>query len=374
MFQDAEWKNPDDRKLDEFYKFVGRPCTTEFIEEQAKNGDYDWQRIRDKLVWKAYRGYFEYARLQADLKDFPRVEEWSDLFFELYASFMTVEEAPKALTFSSELLEKIKKEHWKSDVRKTMPVQYAKNATSFVEGIIYPLTRRAYKTKSSLETIKRILDLSLAFFEDNETKPATSRRSTHDLLNLTLLVWTTAPETFDTYLRKFLGLYYLGAGVGAIGYGPLLLRAPMSFLDPDLEKSGIVIILSVYCHFATGSNSSPILSVPGLDRPNVNPDLWQIYLLHRIGKQMEADELALKCFTDRKAKATAGSTQQIRAQRAREAVYYTIASGSPAVYRKSLEWILQRFIRDFSVVSAIFENYTDGAKALVVGIPKSLEG
>ncbi|KAK6504447.1 hypothetical protein TWF506_002644 [Arthrobotrys conoides] len=414
-FKDAKWKNPDDRKFDDCYGLVGKACTTEFIEKQAKedDADYEWKEIRDTLVWKVYKGYFEYTRLQDDLKGFPGAEEWIGLFIEFYPSFkMTAEEAPPAVTFSSKLLEEIKKDKWESTIRKAKPMKYAKNSKSFVEGVIYPLTRRAYKTRSSLETIQRILDLSLTHFEKNKTGPASLNRSTHDLLDLTLFAWATAPDNFDSYLRKFIKLYHLDAGAGIYGYNPLLLRVPMSLryrllricmvetkgldldLNPDLEKSGIVIsqhalelfpsevVLDLYnrlkevtgdTKFLSTLSHSPILNLKKLDNTEVDPDIWQIYLLHRTAKQTEANELALNCFTARRAKAATGSTPQIRAQRAREAVYFTIASGSPAVYLKSMEWILQRFIRDYSVVSTIFEDYTKEAKSLVVGIPADLE-
>ncbi|KAF3122100.1 hypothetical protein TWF569_002284 [Orbilia oligospora] len=414
-FEDAEWKNPDDRKLDGFYELIGKACTTEFIEQQVKTDDtgYDWKEIRDKLAWKVYKGYFEYARLQADLEDFPRADEWLSLFVELYPSFKTTaEEAPLAVTFSLELLERTKKDKWQSDIRKTKPIRYAKNSKSFVEGIIYPLTRRAYKTRPSLETIKRILELSLTHFEENKTGPATLKRDTHDLLDLTLFAWTTAPETFEVHLRKFIKLYRLDVGAGAYGYSPLILRVPMSFryrllqicmietkgldidLKSDLKNSGILIsqralelfpaevVLDLYSrlkevtgnmNFLSTLSPSPILGLKQVDSQLADPDIWQISLLHKTARQAGADELALKCFTARKAKAMAGSTPQIRAQRAREAVYYTIASGSPAVYMKSIEWILQRFTRDFSVVSAIFGEYSKEAKALIIGIPGDLE-
>ncbi|KAK6505831.1 hypothetical protein TWF481_007722 [Arthrobotrys musiformis] len=416
-FADAEWKNPDDRKLDEFYEVVGKACTAEFIEHQAgEEGEYayEWVEMRDKLVQKGYTGYLEYARIQRDLEGFPRAEEWTTLFIGLYPSYKTTaEDTPQALQFSQRLLE--------SKIRETKPMKYAKNPKKFVDEVIYRLTRRAYRLRSPPETVKRILDLSLDFVEggDKETAPVLLRRGTHDLLDLTLYAWTIAPEpeTFGGYLRSFIRLYRLSAANGAYEFSSLILRVPMSLryrllticmkeaiggvdidVDSDLKRSKIIInqraldlfpaevVYNLYTRlkavndgdtkFLCSLSPSPILSLMDLDNPSyIDSNIWEIYLFHRSGRQAEANELAEKCFTARKAEAaTAGSTPEVRAARAKEALYYTIASGSPTLYAKGLEWILQRFIRDFSVVSTIFGEYTAEAKALVVGVPHILEG
>ncbi|KAK6532665.1 hypothetical protein TWF281_006844 [Arthrobotrys megalospora] len=417
-FTDVEWKNPDQRKLDRFYETVARACTAEFIEQQAALDDtwayYEWQELRDKLVWKGYEGYLEYARLRNDLRDFPRAEEWANLFVELYPTLQTTVDGISAgLKFSPELQEKTQRGDWRSKIRNSTRANYAKKPGTFVEGIIYPLTRRAYKRRSSPEVVKRILDLSIAFFEDNKKQAASIKRGTHDLLEITVIAWGTSPETFDPYLRTFLKMYYSDSHPGFENYTTLLPRVPatLSFQllkicmketreldienDEDIAKSKITFgskflnlfppetAFEIYSRFktATGdikfineSGSQTVLSLRALDESHADPDIWQIYMLQKVNRQQEAEELALKCFTARKAKAQSSSTPQLRATRAREAICYTIASGSLTLYREAMEWIRQRFIRDSFVVSYIFENETQEALKLVIGVPDNLAG
>ncbi|KAK6335770.1 hypothetical protein TWF730_003146 [Orbilia blumenaviensis] len=419
---DTHYINPDTRRLEHLYLFIAKSCTAQFIEQQAgKNGDsgaqdYEWVDIRDKLVWKVYRGYLEYRRLQDDLEEVLNAEEWCALYLQLYPSLQTTvpdDGGTACLAFSNETLEEILKQDWESKIRQTHKTKYKKLPGKFVEGVIYPLTRRIRKIRASNDVVKRLLDLSMSFFEEDTKRKNGIRRGVNDLLDVTLVAWKTEPETFEGYLRKLMKIYYSEKSgshqQGVEWLKEVLANVPVAVryallriyiqevkeldidIDDDLKKSGIVVghqflsmfppktAFTLYNRLETATDgtmtfikeisSSSIFYLTALDATHSDADIWQIHLLHLTGRQQEADELALQCFAARKALATAGSTPQIRAKRAREAVYYTVASGSPDVYRQGMEWILQRFIRDPFVVFLVFEFYPAESNLLFLGIP-----
>jgi hypothetical protein len=130
--------------------------------------------------------------------------------------------------------------------------------------------------------------------------------------------------------------------------------------------------------FLDASSGDSILSMQTLyDQHNFNALLYLTQLQTRsvdTNQQAEAAKRAEDAVADLKRKSASSREQPDRAQYAKAAGLFAIASGSLDIYGELVEW-LQRFIRDPLTVKVIFHRdsiATIDASNLLSGIPKQL--
>ncbi|KAF3904848.1 hypothetical protein ABW20_dc0105631 [Dactylellina cionopaga] len=118
----------------------------------------------------------------------------------------------------------------------------------------------------------------------------------------------------------------------------------------------------------------PEVSIQAVYRENgkIPHDLFSSVLWNYKRQQEKAEEIAVRCFQERKKSAISNSNQNQRSINARSAILYAAASGSLNVYKEALEWVDRRFAHDSLTIHEVYNSHPDEAKELLVGIPTSI--
>ncbi|KAF2259416.1 hypothetical protein CC78DRAFT_537126 [Lojkania enalia] len=400
--------NPDKRSLHTSYARLVPSCSPSLVRavlEKTIEVDIDISVIPAHIMLLNQSDTLRALALDGILQGILTGRRWLSDLSQRYPPHRSADRMPgfsASMFFSLEVLQKM-----------SSLERHTSAPEELIPSLVEPLVRRAIK-RLPWQQIKDILDLTVRYLDRNRGAVKELSYSPWRLLHLVAICWSRQPNMFEEQFSRLLKFSSPGSErVNVVSFEPLMTGIAQSrryallrfcyarVVDQDLDNDE-------HLKCATGTLSARLLDE--LDPKSAlalftrlrksrgdeelvgkgpngaitnfqskerfsrtlhlgDPDLFQIFLTHRSGREQDAEILGIKLGYEQRKKATSCSEQKARAYYAKSVLYYAIASGSLYSYKEALLWA-RRFVRDPLTVPELFQHYPKEAKNLLAGQAK----
>lgn len=395
----TEYQTQDRRPLQKYYRILA-PA---FIEVDAESAIDFFDRREKRLFFKCRHTAIEEKFLEHLAKDNTASNHWLVSLLPQYLSHISSNywDLTKPDLFPMRVLKAITK-------MENTVLDY----NDFLRKLAYPLLTRALRQDVTYELKLSIVEMSIRFLKQNRLLSMLDYKP-KSFIALVAKCWLRKPELFADALKRIAvgtteGLDQLFNNLRSIHGRDVSLDQPYRILqffctslgynldnpehmrDVFRRMDGDMISrldphdsFTLFNHLraanydnvanTTGSNASPIWSrwrftrIPYTEFSS-GPDLWQVILLQRSGRQKDAEELAMVNIKERRECALRSADPNLRGQHIGSVLAYSAASGSLEMYKQQQIWA-RRFLRDPLVAMKLWRSACMRDMRLLSGIP-----
>ncbi|KAH7081447.1 hypothetical protein BKA63DRAFT_208471 [Paraphoma chrysanthemicola] len=411
-FTKAPIKTTDKRPLAKHYRHLLPSCDEELV-ARVLSGDLGerWQPVKDEY-WMRYhpelmrREQFRYLR--TDSTSSINEKQLSDLVNQYPKGTGVIPGFSASMDFSLSVLQGL--------VEGDAPHL---DDYFVINTLARPLLHRAIKKKNAWRNVEEIVTTIMQYLEKHPSAGKKFGTTEGDVVHLVASCWSHRPDLFEATLRKLCSHPVYGtseynkltdwddflSGIRPSHRYALLricfqkstglnidddneLRKVEGKLSDDLlNKLSAEEALKLVRRMRAARvdddvifiwRANTILNIMStFGGSHADCDLYETILQNQAGHQEEAITLAAGRIDARKRLAKSASKPEERTFYAQSALYFAVASGSPALYQETLRWA-DRFSRDPLVFRELYPQYPQSYPHEVIrmlsGVPENNEG